>query len=74
MSIKQYLIPEGYITSDLVNQTRYKSIKMAYEKNNLSVITRGSFWYVEICPDRLYRTVRREMNRLYPNLLPLDEK
>ena len=69
MSLKNYITPEGYITSDLCRETKYASIKNAYDRNDLSVIVRGSCWYTEGCPERIFRTVYREMRRLFPDLV-----
>lgn len=68
-----YLLPEEYITADLCHKTRYLSIKSAYDRNGLSIIRRGSFWYTEGCTTRIFNTVRREMKRLYPELMYLYE-
>lgn len=68
MSLLQYAIPEGYLTSDLVNNTKYKGIINAYQRNTLSVIKRGNYWYTEGCPDKIFNCVKREMKRLYPTL------
>ena len=61
-----YILPEQYITCDLVAKTKYKSIVNAYERNDLSIIVRGSMWYAEGMPERIRRTVHREMKRLFP--------
>ena len=69
--IKDYIIPEQYITAELAKMTKYESIKNAYNKNDLSVIVRGSLWYTEGCPDRIFKTVKREMARLFPQFVYL---
>ena len=61
-----YLLPEKYMTSELAAKTKYKSIINAYERNDLSIIVRGSMWYTEGMPERISRTVHREMKRLFP--------
>ena len=61
-----YILPEKYLSAELAEKTSKNSIKNAYDRNNLSVIVRGSYWYLEACPDRIFNTVRREMKRLYP--------
>ncbi len=67
------ILPESYIACDLAKKTKYISIKSAYEKNDLSIIVRGSFWYAGRLPRRITKTVYREMERLYPYLSPLFE-
>ena len=68
-----YVFPETYITAELAQRTKYKSIQNAYDRNQLSVIVRGSFWYVEGCTERVFATVKKEMKRLYPLLTFLYE-
>lgn len=67
MNIKKYIIPE-YITSDFAKNSTYSSVKNAYDRNDLSIIANGYFWYTENCPTRIQNTVYREMKRLYPHL------
>ena len=71
MNIKKYIIPEEYITSDFAKNSKYSSIKNAYDRNDLSIIVNGSVWYTEGCPAKIQNTVRREMKRLYPHLIYL---
>ena len=71
--IGKYL-PEQYITHDIAARTKYKSIKDAYNRNNLSVIIRGSFWYVESCTQKVFKTLYKEMKRLYPMYTYLFEE
>lgn len=59
----------SYITDLLAEKTNKKSIKNAYETNDLSIIitSDGLFWYFEKCNHlRLGETVQREMKRLFP--------
>lgn len=72
--MKNYYLPEGYITVDLVNKTNKQSIKNAYDRNNLSIIRRGGCWYMEGCPDRIYNTIKKEMEKHYPTLRYLYDK
>lgn len=69
MDIKSSIIPEEYITTELASKTKYKSIKNAYDRRDLTVIVRGSFWYAEGCTEKLLITVKKEMKRLFPNLI-----
>lgn len=57
-----------YITEELSQKTKYKSIANAYQKNNLSVVLRNNqYWYMEYCAtDKLCELVIKEMNRLFP--------
>lgn len=71
---KKYLAPEKYLTAELCSQTKYKSLRDAYDRNNLSVIVRGSCWYTEGCPDKLMGMLKREMKRLYPQYKHLHDQ
>lgn len=71
--IGKYL-PEQYITREIAARTKYKSIKDAYDRNNLSVIIRGSFWYAESCTQKVFKTLYKEMKRLYPMYTYLFEE
>lgn len=61
-------MPESYITSEFASKTKYKSIKNAYDRNDLSIVVRGGFWYAERCSSKIFSTVKREMNRIFPYL------
>ena len=61
-----------YFTDILADKTDKISIKNAYESNDLSVITTtdGLFWYFGNCSYiKLSITVRKEMKRLFPELI-----
>ena len=68
MSLKDYAIPDKYLSYDLAKATKYKGIKNAYDRDELSIIQRGSTWWMESCPDKVFNCVKREMKRLYPTL------
>ena len=70
MSLKDHAIPEEYITSDLARLTDKKSIKNAWEKNRISVIKYGRYFYVEQYDGApsLFDLVVRETKRLFPEL------
>ena len=57
-----------YITKDIVDKTKEQSLKNAYDKGELSVLSQDNVWYTEGCPNRLFNTLKKEMKRLYPNL------
>lgn len=68
-------IPETYLTSDIANSTKYKSIKDAYERNKFSVIQNRGHFYIEGfgIDDRTYNLIIKETKRLYPYLTYLYE-
>lgn len=63
-------LPEKYITYELAAKTSYKSIKNAYDRNNISIIVRGSFWYFEGLgvSDKIFNLVKKEMRKHFPHL------
>lgn len=64
------LLPVEYLTAEIAKRTKYKSIKDAYERNTISVIKDGCFFYLESCgcPDKTYRLTIRETKRIFPYL------
>ena len=62
--------PINYITQELATKTPYKSIKNAYDRNDISIIVRGSFWYFEVCKvtDKTFDLIKREMRKHFPDL------
>lgn len=64
-----------YITDMLVEKTSYKSIKNAYQRNNLSIVLYdGYVWHFDKCStDKLYDRVKKEMKRLFPEYVHITE-
>lgn len=64
-----------YITKDLVDKSGIKSLENAYERNNLDIVEKDNVWWCEKCyPDRLFKTVYREMKKHYPELTYLYDR
>lgn len=64
-----------YITNELAENTKYKLITNAYQKNNLSIVViNDTHWYMECCEsNKVADLVLREMKRLYPQYRYLYE-
>lgn len=64
-----------YITNELAENTKYKLITNAYQKNNLSIVViNDTHWYMEHCEsNKAADLVLREMKRLYPQYRYLYE-
>ncbi len=64
-----------YISKEIAERTKYKSIYNAYNKNELSVIVfDGIVWAIEgYINNNVYRVLRKEMKRLFPQLKYLYE-
>ena len=64
-----------YISKEIAENTKYKSIYNAYNKNELSVIVYdGIVWAIEgYINNNVYRVLRKEMKRLFPQLKYLYE-
>lgn len=61
-----------YITSELANKTKYKSIYNAYQTNDLSIVISDKFWYFEKCSTKkVANCVKKEMERLFPEYVYL---
>lgn len=58
-----------YITEEFVNQTKYKSIKDAYERDYFSIVSYMEAIWIENrnCPVSIYNRIVKELCRLYPN-------
>lgn len=69
------LLSEQYLSAELAERTRYKSVENAYQRNLFSVIRRGSIFYIEEfgCSDRTYGLILKEMKRLFPELTYLHD-
>lgn len=66
----------NYVTSELAEKTKYKSIYNAYQKNDLSVVVYDrSAWFLEggNISDRLFKVVYKEMQRLFPQYTYIGE-
>lgn len=57
-----------YITEEFVNQTKYKSIRDAYDRDYFSIIFYSNGIYVEQrnCPATIYNRIIKELKRIYP--------
>lgn len=68
-------VPEEYITFIIAQNTRYKSLKEAYERNLYSIIRHGNVFYIEGygCSDRIYKLAIKETKRLFPDLKYLHD-
>ena len=66
---------DKYITNELAENTKYKLIASAYQKNDLSIVVRNdTHWYMEYCKsDKVADLVSKEMKRLYPQYRYLFE-
>lgn len=75
MNVSTTILPEEYLSCEVAQKTTYKSIRSAYERNEFSVIKRGSIFYIEGygCSDRTYHLLIKEVKRIYPNLTYLHD-
>ena len=57
-----------YLTQELAEKTTYKSIKNAYENNEVSIVLYDNVWWFEggETTKRTYDLILKEMKRLYP--------
>ena len=57
-----------YITEEFVNQTKYKSIKDAYDRDYFSIVSyRNSIWIGKRnCPVIIHNRIIKELERIYP--------
>ena len=56
-----------YITSELADKTKFKTISNAYQTNDLSIVIRDKVWYFEKCSTKKVEDcVKKEMGRLFP--------
>lgn len=58
-----------YITEEFVNQTKYKSIKDAYERDYFSIVSYMEAIWIENrnCPVSIHNRIVKELERIYPN-------
>ena len=59
-----------YLERELAEKSLYPSIEDAYERNELTIckFRDSNTYYLQNCPNRLYRLVKREMGKYYPEL------
>ena len=60
-----------YITEEVVNNTKYKSVFNEYNRDNYSIVViDGKVFYIEArgISDRTHKLVVKETKRLYPGL------
>lgn len=59
-----------YITEEVVEKTKYKSVSDAFNRDYFSVVRQGVFFWIEsrLCPERTYKLIIKETKRLFPNL------
>lgn len=78
LSMKRFPVTEGYkvdyISADLADKTNKSSIKNAYDRNELSIVSRDGVYWFEGCPERIRNTVFSEMKKFYPELKYLYDK
>lgn len=57
-----------YITEEFVNQTKYKSIKDAYDRDYFSIVSYMNGICIEQrnCPVTIYNRIIKELKRIYP--------
>lgn len=57
-----------YITEEFVNQTTYKSIKNAYDRDYFSIVSYMNGIWIENrnCPVTIYNRIIKELGRIYP--------
>ena len=57
-----------YITEEFVNQTKYKSIKDAYDRDYFSIVSYMNGIWIEKrnCPTTIYNRIIKELERIYP--------
>ena len=61
-----------FVTNRVAEKTTYKSLKDAYQRNQLSIVVfvDAGVFYLETfgCSDRTYKIAVRETKRLFPDL------
>lgn len=64
-----------YLLSDIADNSKYATVKDAYQRNLAEVVARGDVFYIEGhgCSDRTHRLIIRETKRLYPKMRYLYE-
>ena len=60
-----------YLERELSLKSNKKSIENAYQRGDLTiVVSTGVYWFEQI-PDRIYKTVKDEIKKYYPDLVYL---
>lgn len=64
------MYPVTYVDCFLVDNTKYKSIINAWERNDFGIVVyKESAWWLEgNVTDKTYELIKREMKRLFPKL------
>ena len=59
-----------YLEDELAEKSQYPSIENAYQRNELTIckFKNRDVYYIERCPNRIYKLVRKEMGKYYPEL------
>lgn len=59
-----------YLEDELADKSQYPSIEDAYQRNELTIckFKDRDVYYIQSCPNRIYKLVRREMKKYYPEL------
>lgn len=65
-----------YLEDDLADKSQYPSIEDAYQRNELTIckFKDRDIYYIQSCPNRIYKLVRREMKKYYPELTYLYDE
>lgn len=65
-----------YITEEFVNNTKYKSLRDAYDRDYYSIVKYSisdSVYSLRVetrhCPDSIYIRILKELSRLYPSAI-----
>lgn len=63
-----------YITEEFVDQTKYKSIRDAYDRDYFSILSYRNGIYIEKrnCPATIYNRITKELKRIYPTKYIVD--
>ena len=59
-----------YITKEVADQTKYKSLVDAYQRNNIAIIKHGEGFYFETSgiSNKVWDIAIRETKRIFPEL------
>lgn len=65
-----------YLEDELADKSQYPSIEDAYQRNELTIckFKDRDVYYIQSCPNRIYKLVRREMKKYYPELTYLYDE
>lgn len=56
-----------FLEEELAEKTKYKTIKKAYQTNDLTIVLNDNVWWFEKCNgNKLFDLVCKEMERLFP--------